>query len=179
MISWKQQSRKGRDAVKEGCTGYWYDLFLKLGVGILMFLFENSQTRQHIKKHRYYFAKKGPSSQGYGFFQWSCMDVTVGLWRKLSTEELMLLKCGVGEDSYLFIFTLQYCIGFAIHQHASATGVHVFQSCLTLCDPMDCSTPLVSIGFAFVDSTAISWICRYKTCSYGGPTVFIALYYFI
>ena len=22
---------------------------------------------------------KGPSSQGYGFFQWSCMDVRVGL----------------------------------------------------------------------------------------------------
>ena len=28
------------------------------------------------------------------------MDVRVGLWRKLSTEELMLLKCGVGEDSW-------------------------------------------------------------------------------
>ena len=26
-------------------------------------------------------------------------DVTVGLWRKLSAEELMLLNCGVGEDS--------------------------------------------------------------------------------
>ena len=27
------------------------------------------------------------------------MEVRVGLWRKLSTEELMLLNCGVGEDS--------------------------------------------------------------------------------
>ena len=28
------------------------------------------------------------------------MDVRVGLWKKLSTEELMLLNCGVGEDSW-------------------------------------------------------------------------------
>ena len=28
------------------------------------------------------------------------MDVRVGLWRRLSTEELMLLNCGVGEDSW-------------------------------------------------------------------------------
>ena len=28
------------------------------------------------------------------------MDVRVGLWRKVSTEELMLLNCGVGEDSW-------------------------------------------------------------------------------
>ena len=27
------------------------------------------------------------------------MDVRVGLWRELSAEELMLLNCGVGEDS--------------------------------------------------------------------------------
>ena len=27
------------------------------------------------------------------------MDVRVALWRKLSTEKLMLLNCGVGEDS--------------------------------------------------------------------------------
>ena len=33
-------------------------------------------------------------------FQWSCMDVRVGMWRKLSAEELMLLNCGVGEDSW-------------------------------------------------------------------------------
>ena len=37
------------------------------------------QPRQHIKKQRHYFANKGPSSQSYGFFQWSCMDVRVGL----------------------------------------------------------------------------------------------------
>ena len=34
------------------------------------------------------------------FFQGSCMDVRVRLWRRLSAEELMLLKCGVGEDSW-------------------------------------------------------------------------------
>ena len=34
------------------------------------------------------------------FFQWSCMDVRVGLWRRLSSKELMLLNCGVGEDSW-------------------------------------------------------------------------------
>ena len=33
------------------------------------------------------------------FFQQSCMDVRVGLQRKLSAQELMLLNCGVREDS--------------------------------------------------------------------------------
>ena len=28
------------------------------------------------------------------------MDVRVGLWRRLSAEELMFLNCGVGEDSW-------------------------------------------------------------------------------
>ena len=32
-------------------------------------------------------------------FQQSYMDERVGLRRKLSPEELMLLNCGVGEDS--------------------------------------------------------------------------------
>ena len=34
------------------------------------------------------------------FFQSSCIDVRVGLWRRLSAEELMCLNCGVGEDSW-------------------------------------------------------------------------------
>ena len=33
------------------------------------------------------------------FFQWSCMDVRVGLCRRLNAKEFMLLNCGVGEDS--------------------------------------------------------------------------------
>ena len=33
-------------------------------------------------------------------FQWSCMEVRVGLWRKLSAKKLMLLNCGVGDDSW-------------------------------------------------------------------------------
>ena len=33
------------------------------------------------------------------FFQKSWMDVRFGLYRKLSTKELMLLNCGVEEDS--------------------------------------------------------------------------------
>ena len=33
------------------------------------------------------------------FFQWLRMDVRVGLRRKLSTKKLMLLNCGVTEDS--------------------------------------------------------------------------------
>ena len=53
------------------------------------------QPRQHIKKQRYYFANKGPSSQGYDFSSSHVMDMRVGLERKLSTKELMLLDCGV------------------------------------------------------------------------------------
>ena len=41
-----------------------------------------------------------PTKSRLWFFQWSCRDVRVGLWRKLSAEELMLLNCGVGEDSW-------------------------------------------------------------------------------
>ena len=58
------------------------------------------QPRQHIKKQRHYFADKGPYSQSYGFSSKSCLNVRVGLQRKLSAKEMMLLNCGVGEDSW-------------------------------------------------------------------------------
>ena len=54
---------------------------------------------QHIKKQRHYFASKGPSSQSYGLF-----SSHVWMWevdhKESRAEELMLLNCGVGEDSW-------------------------------------------------------------------------------
>ena len=49
-------------------------------------------------RERHYFANKGPSSQGYGFSRvmYGCESWTV---KKADAEELMLLNCGVGEDS--------------------------------------------------------------------------------
>ena len=61
------------------------------------------QPREHIKKQRHYFANKGPSSQGYGFssghvWMWE-LDCEES-WDCESTKELMLLNCGVREDSW-------------------------------------------------------------------------------
>ena len=56
------------------------------------------QPRQHIKKQRHYFANKVHLVKAmvlpvvmYGCESWNI--------KKLSTKELMLLNCGVGEDS--------------------------------------------------------------------------------
>ena len=38
------------------------------------------KPRQHTRKQRYHFANKGPYNKAkVWFFQWSCMDVRVGL----------------------------------------------------------------------------------------------------
>ena len=56
------------------------------------------QPRQHIKKQRHYFANKSPSSQGQGFsvVMYRCESWTI---KKAEHQRMMLLNCGVGEDS--------------------------------------------------------------------------------
>ena len=59
----------------------------------------NGQPRQHIKKQRQYFVKKDHLFKALAFpvVMYGCESWT--LKRNLSAEELMLLNCGVEEDS--------------------------------------------------------------------------------
>ena len=67
---------------------------------------------------------------------------------------------------FIYLFTLQYCIGFAILQHESATGVHVFpilnppptslpyhpsgsSQCTSLKHPVSCIEPRLVIHFLY------------------------------
>ena len=69
----------------------WFDLFAVQGTlkGIL---------QHHNLKAETLLCQQRSVWSRLWFFQWSRMDVRVGLWRKLSTKKLMLLNCGVGED---------------------------------------------------------------------------------
>ena len=58
------------------------------------------KPRWYIKKQRQYFANKGPFSQSYGFSSSHVWMMRAGWYKRLSTEELMVLNCGVGEDSW-------------------------------------------------------------------------------
>ena len=55
---------------------------------------------QHIEKQRHHFADKGVYSQSHGF---SSSHVQTWKLDTKKSEELMLLYCGAGEDSWEFL----------------------------------------------------------------------------
>ena len=58
------------------------------------------QPRQNIKKQRPYFVNKGAASQGYGFSSCHVWMWELDYKESWAPKKLMLLNCGVGEDSW-------------------------------------------------------------------------------
>ena len=82
------------------------------------------------------------------FFQWSCMDVRVGLWRKLRTKESMLLNCGVGEDSWE-----------SLGLQGDPTSPFWRRSALGfLCSPRDSQESFPTPQFKSINSLALSFL---------------------
>ena len=94
---------------------------------------------------------------------------------------------------FYFIFTFQYCIGFAIHQHESATGVHMFpilnspptsppyhpsgsSQCTSPEHPVSCIEPGLAIRFIY-DIIHISMPLSQIILPFPSPTESKRLFY--
>ena len=84
----------------------------------------------------------------------------------LTTFNISVYFLSTSPFSFFLSFTLQYCIGFAIHQHEFATGVHVFpilnplpspspyhlsgsSQCTSPKHPVSCIEPRLAIHFLY------------------------------
>ena len=94
---------------------------------------------------------------------------------------------------FILFFTLQYCIGFAIHQHESAMGVHVFpilnplprltpyqpsgsSQCTSPKHPVSCIEPGLAIHFLY-DIIDVSMPFSQIIPPSSSPTEFKRLFY--
>ena len=92
--------KKQRAAKKLESTKFLGYFWRKLLFSWILWCFEyllTAMVQVHIEKQRHYFANKVRLVKAMVF---PVVMVRVGLWRKLSAKELMLLNCGVGEDSW-------------------------------------------------------------------------------
>ena len=108
------------------------------------------------------------------------------------SQLLLLFKFYYLKKIKLLLFTLQYSIGFAIHQHASAMGVHVFpilnpppppslyhpsgsSQCTSPKHPVSCFTPVLAIIYYMI--LYMSQCHSPKSCPLPSPTESKRLFY--
>ena len=83
----------------------------------------------------------------------------------------------------LLYFTLQYCIGFAVHQHESTTGVHVFPILNPLPPPspyhlsgsFQCTSPKHPVPCTELDWRFISYMILYMFQCYSPKSSHLSL----
>ena len=89
------------------------------------------QSRQHIKKQRHHLANKGPSSQSYGF-----PSSHVRMW------DLDHKKGWVSKNWCFWTMVLEITLERTLDSKIKPVQFSlVAQSCLTVCNPLDCSMP--------------------------------------